>query len=132
MERVVAGERTRAGSTALTARETEMSDISDAFEQRKNKFETEFANDETLRFRATARRNKAIALWVADLKGLSGADAEKYADDFVAAQVGHSDDDVAAAVQADLARGEIDLSDHRLRAKMAEEMAAAVTSLKAG
>ena len=106
-----------------------MSDISDAFEQRKNKFETEFANDETLRFRATARRNKAIALWVADLNGLSGADAEKYADDFVAARVGQSDDDVAAAVRADLARG---LSDHRLRAKMAEEMAAAIASLKVG
>ena len=109
-----------------------MSDISDAFEQRKNKFETEFANDETLRFRATARRNKAIALWVADLKGVSGADAEKYADDFVAAQVGHTDDDVATAVQADLARGDIDLSDHRLRAKMAQEMAAAIASLRAG
>jgi len=109
-----------------------MSDISNAFEQRKNKFETEFANDETLRFRATARRNKAIALWVAGLKGLSGADAEKHADDFVAAQVGHSEDDVAAALQADLARGDIDVSDHRLRAKMAEEMAIAIASLKVG
>jgi hypothetical protein len=106
--------------------------MSDAFEERENLFEREFANDETLRFRATARRNKAIALWVADLKALSKADADKYASDFVAAQVGRSDDDVAAAVQADLARGDIDLSDHRLRRKMNEEMAAAVTSVKAG
>jgi hypothetical protein len=106
--------------------------MSDAFEERENLFEKEFANDETLRFRATARRNKAIALWVADLKGLSKADADKYASDFVAAQVGRSDDDVAAAVQADLARGDIDLSDHRLRRKMNEEMAAAVTSVRAG
>ena len=106
--------------------------MSDAFEERENLFEREFANDETLRFRATARRNKAIALWVADLKGLSKADADKYASDFVAAQVGHSDDDVAAAVRADLARGDIDLSDHRLRRKLNEEMAAAVTSVKAG
>jgi len=106
--------------------------MSDAFDERENLFETEFANDETLRFRATARRNKAIALWVADFKGLSKADADKYASDFVAAQVGRSDDDVAAAVQADLARGDIDLSDHRLRRKMNEEMAAAVTSVRAG
>ena len=106
--------------------------MSDAFEERENLFEKEFANDETLRFRATARRNKAIALWVADLKGLSKADADKYASDFVAAQVGRSEDDVAAAVQADLARGDIDLSDHRLRRKMNEEMAAAVTSVRAG
>ena len=106
--------------------------MSDAFEERENLFEKEFANDETLRFRATARRNKAVALWVADLKGLSKADADKYASDFVAAQVGRSEDDVAAAVQADLARGDIDLSDHRLRKKMNEEMAAAVTSVRAG
>ena len=106
--------------------------MSDAFEERENLFEKEFANDETLRFRATARRNKVIALWVADLKGLSKTDADKYASDFVAAQVGRSDDDVAAAVQADLARGDIDLSDHRLRRKMNEEMAAAVTSVRAG
>ena len=106
--------------------------MSDAFEERENLFEREFANDETLRFRATARRNKAIALWVADLKGLPKADADKYASDFVAAQVGRSEDDVAAAVQADLARGDIDLSDHRLRRKMNEEMAAAVTSIRAG
>jgi hypothetical protein len=106
--------------------------MSDAFEERENLFEREFANDETLRFRATARRNKAIALWVADLKGLPKADADKYASDFVAAQVGRSEDDVAAAIQADLARGDIDLSDHRLRRKMSEEMAAAVTSIRAG
>jgi hypothetical protein len=106
--------------------------MSDAFEERENLFEKEFANDETLRFRATARRNKAIALWVADLKGLPRADADKYASDFVAAQVGRSEDDVAAAAQADLASGDIDLSDHRLRRKMNEEMAAAVTSVRAG
>ena len=106
--------------------------MSDAFEERENLFEKEFANDETLRFRATARRNKAIALWVADLKGLPKADADKYASDFVAAQVGRSDDDVAASIQADLARGDVDLSDHRLRRKMNEEMAAAVTSVRAG
>jgi hypothetical protein len=109
-----------------------MSDISDAFGERKNLFETEFANDETLRFRATARRNKAVAHWVADLKGLPAADAEKYANAFVAAQVGKSDDDVAAALKADLERGKVDLSDHRLRKKMDEEMAAAVASVRAG
>ena len=104
----------------------------DAFDERENLYEKEFANDETLRFRATARRNKTIALWVADLRCLSKADADKYAGDFVAAQVGRSEDDVAASVHADLARGNVDLSDHRLRRKMSEEMAAAVASIRAG
>ena len=106
--------------------------MSDAFQDRENTFEKQFAHDEDLRFKAIARRNKAVALWAAETKGLSGAEAEKYANEFVGAQVGKSDDDVAAALKADLARSAIDLSDHRLRKKMDEEMLAAVASVKAG
>jgi hypothetical protein len=106
--------------------------MSDAFEERKNAFEEQFAHDEGLRFKAVARRNRAVALWAAETKGLSAADAAKYADEFVGAQVGKSDDDVAAALKADLTRGGIDLSDHRLRKKMDEEMLAAVAAVKAG
>ncbi len=106
--------------------------MSDAFQDRENTFEKQFAHDEDLRFKAIARRNKAVALWAAETKGLSGAEAEKYANEFVGAQVGKSDDDVAAALKADLARSAINLSDHRLRKKMDEEMLAAVASVKAG
>jgi hypothetical protein len=106
--------------------------MSDAFQDRENTFEKQFANDEAIRFRAVARRNKAVALWAAEMKGLSAADAEKYADDFVAAQVGHNDDDVVAALKADLERADVDLSDHRLRKKMDEEMAEALASVKSG
>ncbi|HEY1863986.1 MAG TPA: DUF1476 domain-containing protein [Roseiarcus sp.] len=106
--------------------------MSDAFQDRENTFEKQFAHDEDLRFKAIARRNKAVALWVAQTKGLSGADAEKYANEFVGAQVGKSDGDVEAALRADLERGGSDLSDHRLRKKMDEEMMAAIASIKAG
>jgi hypothetical protein len=106
--------------------------MSDAFQDRENTFEKQFANDEALRFRAVARRNKAMALWIADMKGLSKEDAETYARGFVAAQVGRSDDDVATALRSDLAHGDIDLSDHRLRKKMDEETAAAIASVKSG
>jgi hypothetical protein len=107
-------------------------DMSSAFEDRENTFEKQFANDEALRFRAIARRNKSVALWAADMKGLKDDDAEQYADAFVGAQVGRSDDDVAAALQQDLERGNIDLSDHRLRKKMDEAMADALQSVKSG
>ena len=106
--------------------------MSDAFQDRENTFEKQFAHDEDLRFKAVARRNKALALWVAEMKKLPAADAEKYAHDFVAAQVGKSDEDVALALKTDLAHRDIDLSDHRLRKKMDEEMAEAVASIKAG
>ena len=106
--------------------------MSDAFQDRENTFEKQFAHDEDLRFKAVARRNKALALWVAEMKGLPAADAEKYADGFVSAQVGKSDDDVAAALKTDFAHGDVDLSDHRLRKKMDEEMAEATGSVRAG
>jgi hypothetical protein len=104
----------------------------DAFEERENTFEKQFAHDEDLRFKALARRNRALARWAADMKGLSPADAEKYAVDFVGAQVGRSDDDVAVALRDDLARGDIGLSDHRIRRKMDQEMTEAIASVKAG
>ena len=106
--------------------------MSDAFRDREDGFEKRFANDEALRFRAIARRNKVVALWAAEMKGLSPEAAEKYAEDFVGAQVGAGDDDVAAALKADLARANIDMSDHRLLSRMREAMAEAVASVKAG
>jgi len=106
--------------------------MSDAFDERENTFEKRFAHDEDLRFKAVARRNKALSLWVAEMKKLPAADAEKYAHDFVAAQVGKSDDDVAAALKTDLAHGDIELSDHRLSKKIDEAMAEAIASVKAG
>ena len=106
--------------------------MSDAFQDRENTFEKQFAHDEDLRFKAVARRNKAVALWAAEAKGLFGAGAEAYASEFVGAQIGKSDADVEAALKADLASGNVDLSDHRLRKKMDEEMATAITSIRTG
>jgi hypothetical protein len=39
---------------------------------------------------------------------------------------------VAVALREELARGDIDLSDRRIRSKMDEEMAEAIASVKAG
>lgn len=106
--------------------------MSDAFHDREDTFEKRFANDEALRFRAIARRNKAVALWVADMKGLPPEAAKQYAEAFVAAQVGAGDDAVVAALKQDLARANVDVSDHRLRKKIAEAMADAIASVQAG
>lgn len=106
--------------------------MSDAFQDRENTFEKQFAHDEDLRFKALARRNKALALWVAEMKKLPQPDAEKYARAFVAAQVGKSDAEVAAALKADYGSGDTDLSDHRLSKRMDEAMADAIASIRAG
>ena len=44
------------------------------FDKRKEGFEKQFAHDEELRFKATARRNRLLGLWAAEKLGLSGDD----------------------------------------------------------
>ena len=49
------------------------------FDKREEGFEKQFAVDEELKFKATARRNKMLGLWAAAKLELSGAEAEAYA-----------------------------------------------------
>ncbi len=49
------------------------------FDKREDAFEKQFAHDEELKFKATARCNKLLGLWAAEKLGLSGAEADSYA-----------------------------------------------------
>ena len=49
------------------------------FNDSENAFESKFAHDSEMQFRAEARRNKLLGLWAAGLLGKSGADADAYA-----------------------------------------------------
>src|ERR1700733_15820914 len=49
------------------------------FDKREEGFEQQFAHDEELRFKATARRNKLIGHWAAEKLGLTGTEADSYA-----------------------------------------------------
>src|SRR6202167_2948413 len=49
------------------------------FDKREEAFEQQFAHDEELKFKATARRNKMLGLWAAEKLGLTGAEADSYA-----------------------------------------------------
>ena len=64
------------------------------FDDRENAFENKFAHDQEMQFRADARRNKLMGLWVADILGKSGDEAEAYAKEVVKAdfeEAGHED-----------------------------------------
>ena len=106
--------------------------MGDGFEQREDGFEKRYVMDEELRFKALARRNKALGLWAAELLGRSGEAAQAYANALVAAEVGRGDDDVAATLARDFAAAGVEMSAHRIRRKMAEAMAAATTNIQAG
>src|ERR1700722_11554561 len=63
----------------LQTRSTQKAKAMTTFDRREEAFEQQFAHDEALRFKATARRNKMLGLWAAEKLGMSGADADSYA-----------------------------------------------------
>jgi hypothetical protein len=103
------------------------------FDKREEGFEKKFAHDEELKFKAEARRNKLLGLWVAEKLGLTGAAANDYAREVVAADFEEAgDSDVVRKVMRDLAAKGIAISEAELRVKMDELMAQAIAQVKAG
>ena len=103
------------------------------FDKREEGFEKKYAVDEEQKFKAMARRNKLLGLWVAEQLGLTGDAATAYAKEVVAADFEQpGDNDVAHKVTRDLAAKGIAVTEHQLRARMDELMAQAVMQVKAG
>lgn len=97
------------------------------FDKRREGYESKFAHDQDLRFRATARRNKLLGLWAAEKLGITGAAAEDYAKEVVKADFEEAgDDDVFRKVRKDFDAKSIAVSDHQIRREMEELMATAV------
>lgn len=102
-----------------------------SFDERESSFENKFKHDKELEFKATARRNKLLGLWAANLLGIHGADAEAYAKAVVKADMEKpGDQDVVDKLLADFKERGIDMSEHRLRKQMTELMNAAVSQIK--
>ncbi len=97
------------------------------FDKRKDAFESKFAHDAALRFKAEARRNKLLGLWAAELLGKTGEAADTYAKSIVAADFEEAgDEDVFRKVRADLDTGGVVQSDHQIRRTMDELMGKAM------
>ncbi len=103
------------------------------FDKREDAFEKQFVHDEELKFKAEARRNRLLGLWVAEKLGKSGDAAVAYAKEVVTAEIdGAGDAGVVSKVMRDLAAKSVGLSEQDVRAKMAEFMTAAIAQVKAG
>jgi hypothetical protein len=102
------------------------------FDKREEAFEKQFAHDEELKFKATARRNKLVGLWAAEKLGLTGAAAEAYANEVVIADIeATGDHDMFGKIRKDLDARGVNISDHQIRRTMDELMTRAVAQLKA-
>jgi hypothetical protein len=101
------------------------------FDKRKDAFESKFAHDAELQFKADARRNKLLGLWAAGLLGKQDADAEAYAKEVVAADFEKAgDEDVFAKVRRDFDAAGVQQSDHQLRRTMDELMQTAIEQIR--
>jgi hypothetical protein len=101
------------------------------FDKREEGFEKKFAIDEELKFKADARRNKLLGLWVAEKLGLSGEAANAYAKEVVAADFDAAGG-AARKVAADLAAKGVAPTEAELGTKINELMAEAIAQVKAG
>lgn len=102
------------------------------FDKREQAFEAQFAHDEELKFKAMARRNYLLGVWVAEKLGLAGVEAETYARELVVSEVEKtSNDEMIRKIRADLEAKGIKLSDRRIRRAMDELMGRAVSETKA-
>lgn len=90
------------------------------FDDRENAFESKFAHDAEMQFKADARRNKLLGLWAAELMGKTGDAADSYAKEVVKSDFEEAgDDDVLRKVASDL--GNL-ASEESIREKMTELM----------
>jgi hypothetical protein len=97
------------------------------FDDRENAFESKFAHDADMQFRAEARRNKLVGLWAAGLLGKSGDEAAEYAASVVAADFEEAGiEDVVRKLTADLGSH---ATDAEIRAKMSEMLPVAKSHL---
>ncbi len=96
------------------------------FDDREKAFEDKFKHDQQLQFKVEVRRNKLLGLWVAELLGKAGDDADAYAKEVVSSDFEEPGDaDVVRKVLGDIKGAGAELSEHKLRKKMDELVAVA-------
>lgn len=101
------------------------------FDKREKGFEAKFARDESLRFKANARRNKLLGLWAAGLMGIAGPEADEYAKSVIKADFEEpGDDDVFRKLRDDFDAKGIEQSDHQIRRTMDELMEKAIEQVQ--
>jgi len=103
------------------------------FDKREEGFEKKYALDEEKKFKAEARRNRLLGLWVAEKLGMSGDAATAYAKEVVASDFEEAGDgDVVRKVLGDLKAKGVAVTEQQLRTAMDQLMAQAVAQLQAG
>ncbi|MDB5649724.1 MAG: hypothetical protein JWL62_1244 [Hyphomicrobiales bacterium] len=101
------------------------------FGDREKAYEDVFAHGEETRFRALARRNRALGRWAAEQLELSGDAASAYVDKISNSTIVTSADEaLLEIIYADFQAAHAAGSKEQIRRKMSELMALAITQAK--
>ena len=86
------------------------------FDDRERAFEAKYAQDQDLQFQITARRNRLLGRWAADLMGLTEVEADAYAKDVIRADFEEAgDEDVIRKLLGDLTSAGVDIDEAQIR-----------------
>src|SRR5215467_11110905 len=103
------------------------------FDKREEGFEKQFAHDEELKFKATARGNRLLGQWAAEKLGLTGEAADAYAKAVVMSDFEEpGDHDIFRKIRTDFDTKGVKETDDQIRRAMNEMTARAVAEIKAG
>ena len=93
------------------------------FDDRERGFENKFAHDQEMTFRITARRNRLVGEWAANLMKLTAAETDSYAKSVVQADFEEAgDDDIVRKLLGDLTSAGVDIDEARIRAAIEDKL----------
>lgn len=86
------------------------------FDDRERAFEAQFARDEDMQFRITARRNRLLGQWAAEQMGLTPEETDAYAKAVVQADFEEAgDEDVVRKLLGDLTAAGVETDEASVR-----------------
>ena|SRR5579863_3027348 len=102
-----------------------------AFDEREKGFESKFAQEQELEFKAQSRRNRLLGEWAAKRMGLENV--EDYVRAVVRSEIEQpGEEDVLRKVTQDLAGAGLEVRESEVRSKMDEFLAMARAQVQAG
>lgn len=91
------------------------------FDDRERAFEAQFAREEEMAFRITARRNRLLGQWAAEKMKLTPEETDAYAKAVVQAEFEEAgDEDVIRKLLGDLLAAGVDMDDSTVRRALEE------------
>jgi hypothetical protein len=92
-----------------------------SFDDREKGYESKFAHDQEIAFKARARRDSLIARWLAPQLKLSAVETEEYRKSLAGhAHEKNHDDALVKRIMADSAAKGVAMTEHRLRRHLSE------------